>query len=114
MRDDDDNEIIEPGDYDLGEGQTLHVWIRRSDYVDPSMWACTAYDHGPLCRRCQEVDGTTNACLLAVIDGMMKIRQNPDTAEFEFSVTTAGEDRVRNLIRELGDEDGLGEDQVSS
>lgn len=92
MRTEDGDEIIEPGIYDLGEDRKLHVSIAGG-----KLWACSVYDHGPMCRLCQEVDGVLNACLVNVIDGRMTCRQDGD-GEFQFKVTRAGEDAVRAML----------------
>jgi hypothetical protein len=34
----------------LPDGRPLHVWLSGT-----GMWACAAYDHGPMCRRCVRV-----------------------------------------------------------
>jgi hypothetical protein len=98
MRTEDDDEIITPGTYDLGGDRKLHVFITGTD-DDLKMWACCAYDHGPHCRLCQEVDGILNACLLNVIDGRFTCSQDAD-GEFKFKVTKAGEDAVRAMIQD--------------
>jgi hypothetical protein len=54
-------------DLTLPNGKPLHVWLRQShpEAVDRlTLWICSAYDHGPLCRRCEpvaelEADGQT-------------------------------------------------------
>lgn len=95
MRTEDDDEIIEPGTYDLSNGRKLHVWIvPESETV---LWACSVYDHGPLCRLCQPVDEMLNACLVNVIDGRFECDQDQD-GEFRFKVTKAGEDAVRAML----------------
>jgi hypothetical protein len=99
MKTEDGDEIVEPGEYDLGDGRTLHVFLTGTEEIGYRMWACTAYDHGPHCRRCQEVDGVLNALLVNVLDGQMTCRQRPDDAEFLFHVTKAGEDAVRAMLR---------------
>lgn len=95
---DSDDEIITPGSYELNSGRTLRVWISGTEDA-PELWACSVYDHGPMCRLCQEVDGVTNACLVNVIDGRMECDQDPQTGEFRFKVTQAGEDAVRAMIK---------------
>lgn len=97
MKTDDGDEIIEPGMYDLGEGKTLHVFLSGNEDIDYRMWACTAYDHGPMCRLDQEVDGVLNALLVNVIDGRMTCRQDQD-GQFQFRVTQAGKDAVKSMI----------------
>lgn len=103
MKTDDGDEIIEPGDYDLGDGKTLHVIITGSEDIGFKLWACTAYDHGPMCRLDQEVDAMLNACLCNVLDGRMTCRQNQD-GEFAFKVTKAGEDAVKTMIKRTTDD----------
>lgn len=98
-----DDEIIQPGTYELNNGHTLHVWISGTE-DEPEMWACQVYDHGPMCRLCQEVDGVLNACLLNAIDGRMECDQDQD-GQFRFKVTKAGEDAVRNMINRTEDEE---------
>lgn len=100
MRTEDGDEIITPDDYDLGDGKTLHVWITGDGTENAEMWACCAPDHGPFCRLCQPVDGTTNALLIAVIDGNLEIQQDADGG-FLLKITKAGEHMVRNLMIDL-------------
>ncbi len=93
MRTEDGEEIIEPGTYEQHDGPELHVFLTGNPEVGYELWACTAYDHGPFCRLCQEVDSVTNACLVNVLDGRMTCRQKP-TGEFTFKMTQAGRDAV--------------------
>lgn len=95
---DDSDEIIAPGDYELNNGRTLHVWIGGTDEA-PELWACSVYDHGPFCRLCQGVDGLLNACLVNVLDGRLECDQDQD-GQFRFKVTPAGIDAVRSMIQE--------------
>lgn len=103
MKTEDGDEIIEPGEYDLGDGKTLHAFLTGTKEVGYKLWACAAYDHGPMCRLCQEVDDVLNACLINVLDGRMTCRQDAD-GRFEFKVTKAGEDAVRNMIERADDD----------
>jgi hypothetical protein len=103
MKTEDGDEIIDPGDYDLGDNTTLHVFFTGNDEVGYKLWACAAYDHGPFCRLCKEVDGMLNALLINVIDGRMTLRQDQD-GEFQFRMTAAGNDAVRSMIKRV-DED---------
>lgn len=93
MRTEDGEEIVEPGYYDLGEGQTLRVYLTQDDDEQIHMWACT---------HCQEVDGVLNGILTLVLDGQMTLRQD-DEGQFFMSMTEAGTDRVKNMIRDLAD-----------
>lgn len=94
----DDDPIINPGTYDLTGDRTLHVWISGD-----ALWACSAYDHGPMCRLCRQVDGVLNACLQNVLEGRMDCQQRPD-GEFEFKMTEAGEQYVHAMIERFKDE----------
>jgi hypothetical protein len=45
-------------DLSLPNGKPLHVWLRQShpEAADRlTLWICSAYDHGPFCRRCEPV-----------------------------------------------------------
>lgn len=84
--------------YELPNGKTLHRWTTDST---GERWACMSYGHGPMCRRCQPVDGTLDALLQNAIDGYMEARQNPDTAEFEFKMTDEGNRQAAKLISEI-------------
>jgi hypothetical protein len=95
MRTDDGEEIVEPGDYDLGDDRTLRVYLTQDDDEQVHMWACT---------HCQEVDGMLNAILVNVIDGQMSLKQK-ESGEFFMSITPAGTDRVKGLIEDLADSD---------
>lgn len=97
MRTEEGDEIIEPGEYELPNGNTLHVWITGSESDEPKLWACQVYDHGLFCRLCKEVDGALNACLVNVLDGRMECDQDQD-GEFRFKVTQAGVDAVRTML----------------
>lgn len=97
MRTEDGEEIVKPDEYGIDGGRTLHVFLTGTEASGYRMWACTAYDHGPMCRLCQEVDGVLNACLVNVLDGRMTCRQGPD-GEFSFHVTQAGRDAVRAMV----------------
>jgi len=88
MRNEEGEEIIEPGDYDLGDDRRLRVYLTQNDDEQIHMWACT---------HCQEVDGVLNAILTTVIDGQMALTQDAD-GEFRLSMTQAGIDRVKNMI----------------
>jgi len=81
--------------YDLPNGKTLHRFVVSADGRE---WACMAYDHGPLCRLCQPVDGVLAAYLDLVVDGSMEARQD-GSGTFSFHVTDAGMDQARHLIR---------------
>lgn len=93
MRTDEGDEIVEPGDYDLGDDRTLRVWLTQDDDERVEMWTCT---------HCQKVDGVLNALLVSVIDGQMETRQD-ENGEFKFSITPAGVDRVKAMLDGLGD-----------
>lgn len=102
MRTPDGEEIVEPGDYDLGDDRRLRVYLTQ-DETKPEdeqveMWACT---------HCQPVDGVLNAILVNVIDGQMNLTQD-ETGEFRMSLTEAGTDRVKAMIRDRaeGDDEG--------
>lgn len=69
-------------------------WTNR----DGQEWACVAYDHGPMCRRCQIVDDTLAACLENVEMGNMEIVGADEDGQFKLRVTEQGEERVRELI----------------
>lgn len=97
----DANPIIAPGDYELSDGRTLHVWTGGSE-DEPALWACSLNDHGPFCRLCQLVDGVLDACLINVIDGRLECRQEAN-GEFRFKVTEAGEDALRAMIWRASD-----------
>lgn len=97
MRMENGDELIEPGEYDLGEHRKLRVFFVGSKETGRKLWACAAYDHGPFCRLCQEVDEVLNGCLTNVLDGRMTCRQGPDGG-FSFKLTQAGFDAVRVMI----------------
>ncbi len=92
MRTEEGDEIIDPGDYDLGEGQRLRVYVMQDEEENLTMWACT---------HCQEVDGVMNALLVGVIDGQYNLMQS-DTGEFALSLTEAGEAAAKALLQRLG------------
>lgn len=100
------------GKYEVPEG-TLHIYSIRDDALLPAdekdddpvirRWACMAYDHGPLCRRCQSMDEVLEAMLENVLDGRMIPRQRPD-GQFEFKMTEAGNQAAGALIKRLAGE----------
>lgn len=99
MRTEEGDEIIEPGDYDLGEDRTLRVYLTEDENDTVHMWACT---------HCREVDGVTNALLVGAIDGLYNVTQD-EHGEFRLSLTTAGEEAAKALIQRLSaDENGSG------
>lgn len=109
MRDENGEEIIDPGVYDV-DGKTLHVFLTGTEEIGHRLWACMASDHGPMCRLCCEVDGMMNACLVNVLDGRMVCRQNAD-GEFQFRVTRAGADAVQAMVKRSNDVDsGMSDD----
>ena len=77
--------------------RTLYRWIDS----DGKEWACGAYDHGPLCRLCQQVDGTFHACLENVEQGRFEWQINSE-GEFRFRLTAAGTAAADQLCAELG------------
>ena len=89
--------------FEMGNGKKLHRWID----VDGQAWACSEYDHGVFCRRCQPVDDTLDSLLQNVVDGLMDTRQNPATGEFQFRTTDEGDRRVRHLIENDDDAGAL-------
>lgn len=94
---------VTPGSYRLNNERTLHVWLGGTE-DEPLLWACSVYDHGPMCRLCQEVDGMLNACLVNVLDGRMECDQDAN-GNFHFKVTPAGADALKAMIkRAAGDE----------
>lgn len=72
---------------------TVHIW--QND--DGEVWACCAYDHGPMCRLCQRADQVMLDCLQNVADGKMFVRANAD-GEFQLKVTALGEAAAEDLI----------------
>ena len=54
-------------------GHVLHVWEQDGD-----VWACCAYDHGPMCRMCRRVTDETSGLLAQVFDGGMEVWTEPD------------------------------------
>lgn len=77
-----------------GQGHPdIYVWDNGADQV----WACCAYDHGPMCRLCQPVDETLLALLQNVASGNMLARAKPD-GEFEFKMTVKGNAAAENLV----------------
>jgi hypothetical protein len=75
---------------------TLHRWRNR----DGQEWACAAYDHGPLCRRCQPVDDVMAALLDNVEMGRMEIVGTDGAGDFRFRVTDLGLQHVKGMIEE--------------
>lgn len=69
---------------------TLYRWTDKQNQE----WACCAYDHGPMCRRCQPVNDETMRLLLdAVEDRLAEVR---DTDEgFSFKLTDKGSALVK-------------------
>ena len=69
-----------------------------------------AYGHGPMCRLCQPVDDTLDACLQNALDGLFEAQQDSLTGEFKFRATEEGNRRAARLIEEIADdaEDGEG------
>ncbi len=94
-----DNPVLNEGTYELDGGKRLHFWSRDGNY-----WTCMAYDHGPMCRLCQPVDGTMNALLQNVVDGLMIVKQGPG-GEFLFKVTPQGEAQVKRMIERNAKDD---------
>lgn len=78
----------------MPSGKTLHRWTDH----DGQEWACSEYDHGPMCRRCQRVDELLHELLDAIEEGDMECRQHPDTAQFEFKATGQGTAKAEALI----------------
>lgn len=39
---------------------TLHSWTQEGEDGSDEEWYCVAYDHGPFCRNCINLDGTTS------------------------------------------------------
>lgn len=76
-------------------GHTLYLWEQ-----DGVQWACCAYDHGPMCRRCQKVEGTMASLIDNVLDGNMWIMDDPK-GDFKFQVTPKG----KAYAKELADND---------
>jgi hypothetical protein len=98
------DDIVHPGIYDIGNGRSLHVFLTGTEELGHTLWACSAYDHGPLCRLCQPVDATLNGCLQNVLDGRMECRQDQNGG-FKFKVTQAGIDAVRTMVKRYDSEE---------
>ena len=99
MRTEDGDEIVEPGDYDMGDGQRLRVYLTEDDEGERAMWACT---------HCQEVDGVLNSILVGALDGLFGISQD-ESGEFQIRLTEAGLDSAKRLIKHLTEEPEGGE-----
>jgi hypothetical protein len=87
---------------ELPNGKTLHRWTNPTG----DEWACVAYDHGPMCRRCQPVTPTFAALLSLVMDGDMEITDCDSAGEFQWRLTVEGDRRAAHLIatnEEMGD-----------
>lgn len=80
------------------EKPTLHRWTNRGDGWEEE-WVCAAYDHGPFCRLCQQVDEATRLCLEHVENGLMEIvGQRNDGSGLELRLTDAGRLRADHLL----------------
>jgi hypothetical protein len=74
---------------------TVHVWEGSANEYGP-VWACVAYDHGPMCRRCQPVDGMLMACLQAVAEGLLEAWADNE-GKFQFRVSKKGVAAMESL-----------------
>lgn len=69
------------------DGHDLYRWVQ-----DRQEWACCAYDHGPLCRRCRPVDETVAALLDDVQKGRLQMWDR-DRDGWQFQGRTNGEEQ---------------------
>lgn len=72
-------------------------------------WACSAYDHGPLCRRCQPVDEVLAAMLTNTEKGYMTVHTEAD-GSFSFAMTAAGTQAAGDILKTLAMEDDFDAD----
>src|SRR3990167_2005780 len=88
---------IADGVYELPVG-TLKVWSQGD-----GQWACIAYDHSALCRRCQNIsDEPIMAALVSqTIDGILKMTDDP-VKGWMFKVTPTGEEKVAEIMARSG------------
>jgi hypothetical protein len=86
----------------MSQPLTLHHWHTEQGERE---WVCVAYDHGPMCRRCQELTGDEVALgLVANVElGNMEIVVGGDTFnDWRFKLTDRGRAAVDALGRDAG------------
>ena len=90
--------MIEDGQHELPEGQgTLRVWTQRGEFTEPERWCCIAYDHGPMCRRCEPFDEVAEGMYEGVMEGYSTVRDHPQKG-MVFAITEKGTARARQLL----------------
>lgn len=73
----------------------LHRWTDKYGQA----WACGAYDHGPMCRLCQPVDGPLAAILANLDLGRIEFVATEPDGELRFRLTPGGQRRVDELLQ---------------
>jgi hypothetical protein len=72
----------------------LHRWTDRQGVE----WVCGAYDHGPFCRLCQQVDATIIALLDNVDQGRMTFEGVDRDGQLLFRLTDEGRRQALALM----------------
>lgn len=78
--------------------------LRRWTNSRGEQWACGAYDHGPMCRLCQPVDGTLAAILENLDAGRMEFVATEPDGELRFRLTPGGQRRADELLQQIDGE----------
>ena len=76
---------------------TLHRWTTSAG----EEWACGVYDHGPMCRLCQRVEGTLAGILENVDRGYMRFVGVDSVGELSFQLTTLGNAAAEEMIGDV-------------
>lgn len=77
-------------------GHVLHIWTDRDGFK----WACCAYDHGSMCRRCRQVTGnpTLEALIENVLLGRLWIFDSAEQDDLIFKITPEGTKYVEQMV----------------
>lgn len=78
-------------------GHKLYAWNDDAGQT----WACCAYDHGPMCRRCHALDPKDDVIiglLQNVYEGNLQIWDN-DRKGWQFKMTAKGEKAAEHLLQ---------------
>jgi len=83
----------------------LHVWKHDQ------WWWCDAYDHGPLCRQCAQLDEITGACFENVEGGYMTFEGIDENGEARFKMTPEGTKAAGDILTTFGMEEQFDADE---
>jgi hypothetical protein len=59
----------------------LHQWVQEGRDGKDEEWYCIAYDHGPFCRNCVNLDGTTSLGVEEIAALLWEIDQRDEEIE---------------------------------